>query len=32
MIKLHSTRLMRAGEVALWRDSRMVWVGLVGAT
>ena len=22
---------MRAGEVALWRDGRMVWVGLVGA-
>ena len=22
---------MRVGEVALWRDGRMVWVGLLGA-
>jgi hypothetical protein len=30
MIKLHATRLMRAGEVALWRDGAMVWTGAVG--
>ena len=31
MVKLHATRLMRAGEVALWRGGRMVWRGPVGA-
>jgi hypothetical protein len=31
MIKLHATRLMRSGEVALWRDGAMVWRGAVGA-
>ena len=31
MIKLHATRLMRSGEVALWRDGVMVWTGAVGA-
>ena len=31
MIKLHATRLMRRGEVALWRDGAMVWAGAVGA-
>ena len=31
MIKLHATRLMRAGEVVIWRDGAMVWSGAVGA-
>ena len=31
MIKLHATRLMRAGEVVLWRNGMMVWKGAVGA-
>ena len=31
MIKLHATRLMRSGEVVLWRDGAMVWSGAVGA-
>ena len=31
MIKLHSTRLMRSGEVVLWRNGTMVWSGAVGA-
>ena len=31
MIKLHATRLMRSGEVVLWRDGAMVWTGAVGA-
>jgi len=31
MIKLHGTRLMRSGEVALWRDGVVVWTGAVGA-
>lgn len=30
MIKLHATRLMRSGEVVLWRDGTMVWTGAVG--
>ena len=31
MIKLHATRLMRSGEVVLWREGAMVWTGAVGA-
>jgi hypothetical protein len=31
MIKLHPTRLMRHGEVTLWRDGAIVWKGDVGA-
>ena len=31
MIKLHSTHLMRSGEVALWHRGRMVWTGVVGS-
>ena len=31
MIKLHATRLMRTGEVVLWRNGAMVWTGAVGA-
>ena len=31
MIKLHATRLMRSGEVLLWRDGAIVWKGAVGA-
>ena len=30
MIKLHATRLMRAGEVVLWREGAVVWSGAVG--
>ncbi len=31
MIRLHATRLMAAGEFALWHDGRIVWRGNVGA-
>ena len=31
MIKLHATRLMRVGEVLLWREGAIVWNGVVGA-
>ena len=31
MIKLHKTRLMRDGEVALWHQGKIVWRGLVGS-
>ena len=31
MVKLHATRLMRGGEVALWHEGRIVWSGNVGA-
>jgi hypothetical protein len=31
MVKLHATRLMRSGEVVLWREGAMVWSGRVGA-
>lgn len=31
MVKLHTTRLMRPGEVVLWRGGRIVWEGAVGA-
>jgi hypothetical protein len=31
MIRLHSTRLMRGGEVALWHRGKIVWQGSVGA-
>ena len=31
MIKLHSTRLIRSGEVVLWRNGTMVRSGAVGA-
>lgn len=30
MIKLHASRLMRGGEVALWHGGRMVWRGSIG--
>jgi hypothetical protein len=30
MVRVHSTRLMRNGEVALWHDGRVVWRGAVG--
>ena len=30
MIKLHATRLMRSGEVVLWREGAIVWNGVVG--
>jgi hypothetical protein len=31
MVKVHATRLMRGGEVALWRNGQIVWSGNVGA-
>lgn len=31
MVRVHSTRLMREGEVALWREGTIVWKGCVGA-
>jgi hypothetical protein len=31
MVRLHATRLMRRGEVALWREGTIVWQGNVGA-
>ena len=31
MIRLHSTRLMRGGEVTLWFRGKIVWQGSVGA-
>jgi hypothetical protein len=31
MIRLHSTRLMRGGEVALWHRGEIVWQGSVGS-
>jgi len=30
VIKLHHTRLMREGEIALWRGGKIVWQGAVG--
>ena len=30
MVMLYHTRLMPAGEVALWRGGKMVWQGAVG--
>ena len=30
MIKLHATRLMRAGEVVIWSKGAIVWTGAVG--
>jgi hypothetical protein len=30
MVMLHQTRLMREGEVALWRGGKIVWQGSVG--
>jgi hypothetical protein len=30
MVKVHATRLMRGGEVALWLDGEIVWSGSVG--
>ena len=32
LIRLHQTRLMRPGEVALWHHGTIVWQGSVGAT
>ena len=32
MVRLHSTRLMPMGEVALWYNGRIVWTGGIGAT
>ena len=31
MIKLHQTRLMRDGEVALWYRGKIIWRGFVGS-
>ncbi len=31
MVKLHATRLMPNGEVALWSQGRLVWSGVAGA-
>ena len=31
MVKLHATRLMPNGEVALWSTGQLVWTGVVGA-
>jgi hypothetical protein len=31
MVKLHATRLMPNGEVALWSKGQLVWSGVVGA-
>ena len=31
MVRVHSTRLMREGEVALWREGSIVWTGSVGS-
>ena len=31
MIRLHRTRLIRSGEVALWNEGKIVWHGSVGA-
>ena len=31
MVRLHPTRLMREGEVALWHAGTIVWTGSVGA-
>ena len=31
MVKLHATRLMANGEVALWSKGQLVWSGVVGA-
>ena len=31
MIRLHSTRLIRGGEVALWHRGKIVWQGSVGS-
>lgn len=31
MVRVHSTRLMPVGEVALWHNGRIVWQGSVGA-
>jgi hypothetical protein len=31
MVRLHATRLMRRGEVALWHGGTIVWQGNVGA-
>ena len=28
---MHATRLMRSGEVVLWRDGSIVWTGAVGS-
>ena len=30
MVKLHATRLIRNGEVALWSKGQLVWTGVVG--
>jgi len=30
MVKLHATRLMPNGEVALWSKGQLVWSGAVG--
>ena len=31
MVRLHPTRLMRRGEIALWHRGTIVWRGHVGA-
>ena len=31
MVKMHATRLMANGEVALWSKGQLIWSGVVGA-
>ncbi len=31
MVRLHATRLMAAGEVALWNEGSIIWQGVVGS-
>lgn len=31
MVRVHATRLMPVGEVALWKEGRVAWRGLLGA-
>ena len=31
MVKMHATRLMPNGEVALWSKGQLIWSGVVGA-
>lgn len=32
MVRVHATRLMPLGEVALWNGGRIAWRGLLGAS
>jgi hypothetical protein len=31
MVRVHATRLMPVGEVALWNEGRIAWRGLLGS-